>query len=131
MPIRQALYALLIPAALVIAACGGEDVSTATYTCGDFKTSLETKDDRSAGSYIRLLNDEAKLGGNRDAQEKRMAQAIYLACRGEKASFKPTDEALANAKKLAAGKRVVPKDIAAREAAEKAAREADKEEPAE
>ena len=130
MPIRHTLCLLLVPAALGLAACGGEDISAATYTCGDFKTSLETKDDNTAGTYIRLLNDQAKLEGNRDTQEKRMAQAIYLACRGEKASFKPENEAVANAKKLAAGKRIVPKGIA-REAAEKAEREAEKEKPAE
>lgn len=124
---------MLVPAAALLAACGGEEIQASTYTCGEFKKSLETKDDRSAGTFIRLLNDRAKLKGDDAAQEKRMAYAIFVACRGEKASLKPADEAVSNAKKIAAGKRVIPEDIAERqrEAAEKAAAEAEKKEPAE
>ena len=133
MPIRRVLSCLPVSAAMLLAACGGgEKVEAGTYTCGEFKQSLETKDDRTAGTYIRLLNDRAKLKGSRSDQEKRMAYAIYVACRGAKASFTPADAAVENAKQLAAGKRVIPVDIAERErkAAERAAAEA-KKKPAE
>ena len=126
---RTALCMLLIPAALLVAACGGEDIDASTYTCGQFSKSLDTKDDRSAGTYIRLLNDRAKTKGERAVQEKRMAYSIYVACRGKKASFRPADEAVSNAKKIAAGKAVIPEDVKKR--AEEAAREAEKEKAAE
>ena len=130
MRIRRMACCLLLPATLALSACGGgEEIDPATYTCGDFAKSLDTKDDRSAGSFIRLLNDRAKSKGPREVKEKRMAYAIYVACRGEKASFRPANVAVANAKKLEQGKRVVPRDVAERE--KKAAEKAATEEPAE
>lgn len=133
MPIRRLLCAALLPAAFLVAACGGEEIEASTYTCGEFAKSLDTKDDRTAGTFIRLLNDRAKLKGSRSEQEKRMAYAIFVACRGEKAGFRPANEAVANAKKIAAGKRVVPEDVARRERekAREAAEKAKKAEPAE
>ena len=120
---------LLAAVALTASACGGEEIDAATYTCGEFSKSLDTKDDRTAGTYIRLLNDRAGLKGSRSLQERRMTYAIYVACRGQESSYKPATVAVANAKKIAAGKPVVPKDVA--EKARRAAREAAKEKPAE
>jgi len=132
MPIGR-LVCSALSLSVLVAACGGEEIQAATYTCGQFAKSLDTKDDRSAGTFIRLLNDRAQLTGSRSEQEKRMAYAIFVACRGEKAGFRPANEAVANARKIAAGKRVVPADVAARERerARKAAAEAKKAEPAE
>ena len=123
--LRRTAFVVAACAMIAAAGCGGGDeLSADAYTCGQFKKSLDTKDDRSAGTYIRLLNDRAKTGGRRSDQEKLMAYAIFVACRGEKASYKPAKEAVANAKAIKAGKRVVPEDVAERE--RKKAAEAEK-----
>jgi hypothetical protein len=115
--------ALAAALALVAAGCGrGEEVDTASYTCGEFNRSLKEKDDLTSGQFIRKLNEQAKLGGTKAEQERRMAYAVYVACRGKASGFKPTERALANAKALKAGKQVVPDDV--RERAEKAAKKA-------
>ena len=129
MLIRRALCSLLLPAAVLAAGCGYEEIDANAFTCGEFSKSLDTKGDESAGQYIRLLNERAKLGGPRADREKVMAYSIFVACRGEKASFKPASEAIANAKAIRAGKNVVPEDVAER--AQKAAEKAEKKKPAE
>ena len=130
MPARSAICASLLAAAAVFAGCGYEEIDANTYTCGEFQKSLDTKDNETAGQYIRLLNDRAKLKGRRSDREKVMAYAIFAACRGEKASVRPANKAVANAKAIQAGKQVLPKDASARE--KKAAAEAaEKKKPAE
>jgi hypothetical protein len=97
--------------ALVLSGCfgGGEkDINADAYTCGEFRKSLRTKDDNSSGQFIRLLNDRAGSKGDRREKERMMALAIFVACRGQKESFKPASAAIANVKKLQAGKSIVP-----------------------
>jgi hypothetical protein len=45
-----------------------------------------------------------------------MALAIFVACRGQKESFKPASAAIANVKKLQAGKSIVPEAKAKKKA---------------
>jgi hypothetical protein len=101
--------ALLIPL-LALAACGdkGEDVDTASYTCKDFNTSLETKGDNSSGAFINELRDQAKLGQDTKTERREITLGIVFACRGKPGSTKPADKAVTTAKQIKAGKFKLP-----------------------
>lgn len=111
--LRRHARTLLLSLAVFVASCGGSDkVNVSTYTCGDFNSSLDTKDDLSSGDYIRQLNAQAKLPGKDAEQQRKMAYAVFVACRGQKASFKPRERALRNAALMKKGKTPVPADLA-------------------
>ena len=89
---------------LVLAACGTKDVDAAAYTCGQFNKSLKTKGDDTAGNFINQLRDDADLGQDEKVERREITLGIIVACRGESASKKPADEAIATAKKIKSGK---------------------------
>ena len=101
---RPALATALALCALLIAACGGnKDVDTASYTCGQFNKSLQTKDDNSSGNYINGLRKQAKLGQKEKVERSEITLGIIVACRDKPASTKPAGAAIATAKKIKAG----------------------------
>ena len=101
MPSR--LVILIVLPVMALAGCGTSHVDTASYTCGDFNKSLKTKGDDSAGTFIRDLRGEAKLGQSQKTEEREITAGIIFACRNEPASTKPRTEAISIARKLKAG----------------------------
>jgi hypothetical protein len=102
---RSGLVALLLVPALVLSACGGnKKVDTAAYTCGDFNTSLRTKSDNTAGTFINELRKQAKLGQNDKTERSEITFGVIVTCRGKPASTKPANGAVAIAKQVKAGK---------------------------
>src|SRR5947209_10119937 len=92
------LTSLLLATMLGLSACGSAHVDTAKYTCANFNKSLNTKGDNSAGTFIRDLRAQAKLGQDRKTEEREMDFGIIFACRGKPASTAPGPRAIAIAK---------------------------------
>jgi hypothetical protein len=106
---RSRLAALLVLPVFAIAACGSsKDVDTATYTCGQFNKSLQTKDDTTSGNFINQLRKQAKLGQSEKAERYEITLGIIVTCRGKPASTKPGDRAIAIAKQIKAGTYKLP-----------------------
>ena len=103
LPIAVALLA----AALALSSCGGSSskpVNTATYTCGQFQASLNSKSDTSAGNYINQLVKAAGLKGSTALQRRRIALGITFACGNKTAATRPKAAAVAIAKQIESGK---------------------------
>src|SRR5439155_13994354 len=101
--------ALLVPAlALAAWGGGGKSVDTATYSCGQFNKSLQTKGDNSSGNYINQLRKQAKLGQPTRTEREEITIGIIFACRGKASSTRPATQAIATAKKIAGGKFKLP-----------------------
>jgi hypothetical protein len=100
---RPAFTTVLVSCALLVAACGNEDVDTASYTCAQFNKSLRTKDDNTSGNYINGLRKQAKLGQPEKTERSEITLGIIIACRDKPASTKPAGAAIATAKKIKAG----------------------------
>jgi hypothetical protein len=98
------LTVTLLGAALALSACGTDHVNTATYTCADFKKSLDTKNDNSSGTFINDLRDQAKLGQAEKVERREITLGIIIACRGKSGSTTPGKQAIATAKRIKAGK---------------------------
>jgi hypothetical protein len=97
----RTLSLLLVLPLLALSACGSKtkDVNTATYTCAQFKKSLNTKGDNSAGNFINQLVKKANLGQNNTALERReITLGIITACRNKSGSTTPAAKAIASAK---------------------------------
>jgi hypothetical protein len=105
----------LLAAALGLSACGSsgnsKPVNTATYTCGQFTKSLNTKGDNSAGNYINQLVKAAGLKANTDLARKEITAGIALTCRNRPASTRPKAGAIAIAKQIEAGKFKLPPQL--------------------
>jgi hypothetical protein len=107
---RPVFATVLALCALLFGACGGnKDVDTATYTCGQFQKSLQTKDDNTSGNYINGLRKQAKLGQKDTVERSEITLGIIVACRDKPASTKPAAAAIATAKKIKAGTFKLPK----------------------
>jgi hypothetical protein len=98
------LSGLLVLPVLGLAACGDTHVDTAKYTCGQFNKSLQTKNDNSAGTFIRDLRSKANLGQDANTERREITVGIILACRQKPTATKPADAAIATAKQIKAGK---------------------------
>ena len=107
----RTLSTLLVLPALAFSACGSKtkDVDVATYTCGQFQKSLNTKGDDSAGNYINQLRDKVDFGKDAKTERGLTAQAIYFACLGQPASKKPLAAATTSMKQMKAGTFKPPK----------------------
>jgi hypothetical protein len=102
---RPWLAALLAVPVFALAACGsGKQVNTATYTCGEFNKSLQTKGDDTAGNFINQLRKRAKLGQSEKTERSEVTLGIVVSCRNKPASTKPANHAIAVAKQVKAGK---------------------------
>lgn len=100
---RSGLAALLLVVGCLLAACGSKDVDTASYTCGQFNTSLRTKNDNTAGNFINQLRKQAKLGQSTKQERSEITFGIIVSCRNKPASTKPADAAIKVAKQVKAG----------------------------
>jgi hypothetical protein len=106
---RSRLTVLVAVPAFALAACGsGKQVDTASYTCGQFNKSLQTKGDDTSGNFINQLRKEAKLGQSDKVERSEITFGIIFACRGKAASTKPGDRAIATAKQIKSGKFKLP-----------------------
>jgi hypothetical protein len=101
---RRRVAACLVLPVFALAACGSDDVDTATYTCAQFNKSLRTKGDDTAGNYINGLRKQAKLGQDEKLERSEIAFGIIVACRGKPAKTTPAKQAIATAKALKARK---------------------------
>lgn len=101
---RSVVATLLALSVLGVAACGSDNVDTATYTCGDFNKSLRIKGDNSSGNFINQLRKDAKLGQDEKTERREITIGIIFACRGHAPSTKPADKAIAAAKLIKTGK---------------------------
>jgi hypothetical protein len=109
------ITAVIAAAALTLSACGGgKQVDTAKYTCADFKKSLATKGDDTAGNYVNQLRKQAKLGQDEKTERREVTLGVYLACRGKPGSTRPAKTAIATAKSVKGGKFKLPKAPAAK-----------------
>jgi hypothetical protein len=106
---RSGLVALLTVSAFAFAACGNNDVDTASYTCGEFNKSLRTKDDNSAGNYINQLREQADLNQKQNVERSEITLGIIVTCRDKPASTKPAGGAVAIAKQIKAGTYKLPR----------------------
>jgi hypothetical protein len=106
------LHRLVIPLAVVpalaLSACGSSHVDTAKYTCAQFNKSLKTKGDDSAGTFIRDLRTQAKLGQAQKTERSEITLGIYSACFGKPGSTTPGPRAIVIAKQVKTGKFKLP-----------------------
>lgn len=101
----RCLATLCLVPACALSACGSKtkDVNTASYTCGQFQKSLNTKGDNSAGNYINQLIKQAKLHQTGKNARNEMTAGIFFTCRNQSASTKPAKGAISVAKRIEAG----------------------------
>jgi hypothetical protein len=102
------LSGLLVLPGLGLVACGDTHVDTAKYTCGEFNKSLRTKNDNSAGTFIRDLRSKANLGQDANTERREVTVGIILACRQKPAATTPGKQAIATAQQIKAGKFKMP-----------------------
>jgi hypothetical protein len=106
---RARLTALISLPVFALAACGsGKQVDTATYTCGQFNKSLQTKGDDTSGNFINQLRKQAKLGQSEKIERSEITLGVIVSCRNKPSSTKPATGAITVAKQIKSGKYKLP-----------------------
>src|SRR4051812_8595172 len=105
---RPRPFIVVLLASVAVAGCGVKNVDTASYTCGQFNKSLQTKGDNTSGNFINQLRKKAQLGQTKQVERREITLGIVFACRGKAASTKPANTAIATAKTIRSGKFKLP-----------------------